>query len=115
MSAPVVRINVAEEIRQEFLKQFSGQSKFETRKEFTAHLVSEGLKKLDGGSNPPGSAPRDTPTANGGNKGIEFSRPDNRDLIAALKKFRTQYHYLSLPIAHRACLYAGLNIKQPWV
>lgn len=114
MSAAVVRINVTESVKNEFLSQFAGQSAAATQKLFAAKVVSDGLKKLEANGTPPGSEPRNVPTAQGGNKGIEFSRADNRDLINAVKKFRQEYKYLSLPVAYRACLYAGLDISQPW-
>jgi hypothetical protein len=109
----VVRINVTDGVKKKFLTAFA-QSGFDSRKEFAAHLVGEGLKKLDTNGNPPGQPPRTVPSADGGNKSVEFDKPANKALIDDLKKFQKKYSYLSQPIANRACLFAALNLPQPW-
>lgn len=112
----VVRINVTDDIRNKFLSEFAGQSDFKNRKEFAAHLLAEGLARLDNNGDPPGSVPRKIPNANGGNKSIEFDKQKNRKLLEDLEHFKKNYRYLSQPIANRACMYAALDVPiTEWV
>jgi hypothetical protein len=79
------KILVSESVKGELLDQYSGVDNISLG-DFSAQVIGNGLDDLKN-SEPPGASPRVVPRANG-NKYVEFSLDDHKQLDREVQKFK---------------------------